>query len=413
MKMITRQYVAIVLILFYSPISGQSTLLDISGSKTCHYTDTIASTDISFLGNDPRVVAMVNTICESAGISQDFKLEGGNVPSVSAVIDETGKYLFYSLFKARTLLDSDPKQLYLLLAHAIGHLNSDHQLEDAFRLKEESEADDFMGRALFGVNDFVSLDEVLMLLDQDQYIYTYLYPASLPEMRKNIIINGWKSEEGLVKAKDNLGYLDDLNVQKGLPLSPFVIKGCPKFHAIPLDLVSECKKVGDIDSILVADLSKLGYEKRSYYSAPNGFALLTAVEQIDQNGKPLQGKNRWVDYPSTNSMDSFFAYLSSLIFPQKGFFRLFVFLVSDEFLGRESGKLDARIAEEWLESGEYWLPNSVKNIPLNPSKHRFFLLIYEFEANTTDKKIKPICRQWLPIKKHLDNSGFENPLNNK
>ncbi len=46
-------------------------------------------------------------------------------------------------------------------------------------------------------------------------------------------------------------------------------------------------QLADVDDILLKALRKCGYTDKSHYYVPNGFALVTRIEQIDENGVPL------------------------------------------------------------------------------------------------------------------------------
>ncbi len=392
------------LLLFSLLVYSQSSSIDLS--HRCGYTPAEFTDALYFFGNDPRVEQIVDQICRAAGIPKSFKVQGANVPSVAAIRDESGDYLLYSLSFTRELLDTKPLVLYAILTHEIGHFARDHHLDGRFRLKEESSADEFVGRTLFQLSNFSSLQQVRWAMQQVPFAYEQLYKNG---MRDQIISNGWNTADGLVKSNSNLGYLDnETNVEK-LPLPVFTLRGCPRSYQYPLENLKGCTKVKDLDKVLVNTLQKLGYEQLSYYSAPNGFALLTPVEQIDRNAAPLTGKERWQDYPSVGSFSGIFDYLSSLVLPKKGYFRLFVFLVSDQNAQREKGKLAAEDARAWLQEGAFWLPDAIGEKPLT-SDHRFSILIYEFEAPETTKKLTEKCESLFTIKAHLDNSGIGGSL---
>ncbi|GJM32075.1 MAG: hypothetical protein DHS20C18_10760 [Saprospiraceae bacterium] len=378
----------------------------IDPSKRCLYTQAEFSDQIYFFGNDPRVEQIVDEIIRATGIAKNFKVAAANIPSVAAVKDRSGNYLLYSLSYTRQLLPSNPDLLYTILAHEIGHFAREHKLDGKFRVTEESSADEFMGRALFQLRNFGSLYKVLQINRRAPFAYNYLYQNG---MRDKIISNGWNTSDGIVKSNGNLGYLDNENNVEKLPLPLFTVKGCPRVHPFPIQGFTNCKTIKDIDQLLVRMLNTLGYEQKSYYYAPNGFAMLTSLEQIDRSGKPLLGVERWQDYPSVTGFDGIFDYLSSLVLPKKGYFRLFVFLVSDQNVDSQNGKLNAGDAKAWLREGGFWLPASIGD-KLLTDNHRFSILIYEFEAPETTKKMKECCESLFTIKDHLNTSGIGNAL---
>ncbi len=387
-----------------APLPAQ--LTDVESLPHCFYTQQNLREDLYLMGEDERVDQIVSNICEAAGIERNFTLSAANVPTVALIRDESGDYLLYSMRFVRSLLEEAPELLYFVLAHEIGHLYHDHKLNGDFRLREESVADEFTGQLLYRLAQFSSREQVLFYGRQLSFTYAGLYPEG---MRTQIIGNGWDRAEGIVRSNQQLAYLEEQKNRAGLPLPVFKIRGCPRFKDMAHQYLKQCGTLKDFDSMLTSALDRLGYEQRSYFGTPNGFALLTAVEQIDEEGSPLPGRQRWQDYPATKDFDGLMDYLSALILPRKGYFRLFVFLVADRNAERGEAELSSSSARAWLRAGGYRLPEEIGQLPVS-SRHKCTVLLYEFEVPASDSSLEEHCDQFLSVRQHLDRSGLAKNL---
>lgn len=221
-----------------------------------------------------------------------------------------------------------------------------------------------------------------------------------------VIADGWRASEGLVKAESNLGYLSNEDNRNDLPLPRFELNGCPRHHLFPTSLLEGCEQLKDVDNKITAALRALDYETHSYYYAPNGFALLTPIEQIRSDGTALEGVERWQDFPAGSDFEGILAYLASLVQPQHGYFRLFVFVVADRPIRNSGGDMGADEAKEWLKDGGGWLPPEIGNRLLT-ANHKISVYIYEFKAPESTKIIAEECDPFLTIREHLNRSGLQ------
>lgn len=356
-----------------------------------------------FSSGDENLEKMVVEICQAAGVVQDFEVVSASVQGIAAVVDHSGKYLLYSRRYVRNLMSSNQSLLYAMLAHEIGHLVRGHELDGNFRLREESAADEFMGRVLYELKQTGSLAETLNAVRKERFAYAHLLNYG---MRSKMIANGWNAADGLLRSKSNLGYLDNEINQNNLPLPLFNLRGCPQFYDMPSSFLSNCMKLEDVDHLLKSSLNQLGYSQLSYYYAPNGFALLTPVEQINKDGLALPGAERWKDYPAGSRFDGVLDYLSSLILPKPGHFRLFIFLVTDQNVRHSGQKIKADEVQAWLQNGGYWLPEVIGSQDFTPG-HHLTVLVFEFQAPESTKKLSQQCSNQLftPVE-HLSRAGL-------
>lgn len=166
---------------------------------------------------------------------------------------------------------------------------------------------------------------------------------------------------------------------------------------------SQSKTLFDVDDILTVALSELGYDDRSYFEIPDGFALVTRIEQINEDGTPFAMPARWsVTIKAYDSLN-WDSYLKALIFPPSGFFRIIVFAVTNKPFTSSHKKPTKVGAEGWLKVGFSELPASIGDKGFGPS-YRCTALIYEFKKMETDgaEQIKGS----LTGTEHLKKSGL-------
>lgn len=387
-------------------ICVEAQLQDIDLSHSCLYSVKDFEDPLYSFGEESRVADMVAEICAVMGVEQNFKVMSATVPTVGAVRDSTGYYLLYSPLYAQTLLDENPRKLYAALAHEVGHFARNHRMDGQFRLKEETAADEFMGRALFHLPAFTSLPPTLTIIEQESFAYAGLFA---PRKRADFVSRGWLAVEAVVRSNANLGYLDSKDNQEALPIPAFKLQGCPRPFHFPQKVIANCNNLADVDLLLQAGLQELGYDRHGYFHVPNGFAILTPIEQILSNGKALEGKDRWKDYPAGTDYEGILDYLSSLLQPRQGYFRLFVFVVTNQNVPKEAKKMEPGNAKEWLSSGGDRLPPRIGSISLSP-EHKASVFIYEFTATKAVKVIEEDCQNRLLVKEHLTQSGLQQAL---
>jgi hypothetical protein len=140
------------------------------------------------------------------------------------------------------------------------------------------------------------------------------------------------------------------------------------------------KKAGtlkDVNSILSHALNYCGYSEVSYYYIPNGFAMVTRIEQIDEDGTSLDDADRWSVETSFGKL-SWKKYLKSLFFSTPGYFRIIVFVVTDQPFTTSGEKVSKDAATKWLHKGLNVLPKEIGKVNFT-SDYNCTALIYEFK----------------------------------
>lgn len=173
-------------------------------------------------------------------------------------------------------------------------------------------------------------------------------------------------------------------------------------------LSSHVNNLGDIDQILTQALDETGYYERSYYAVPDGFAVVTRLERIHNDGTPATNK-RWSINDDRIQVLSFSQYLRSLFFADPGLFRVVVFLVTPHPFNQTDRQVSRDEAIEWLSEGFNILPLFVADKRFT-REFNVTALVYQFEKKENQDPI--IMRPSnMTGKKHLQAAGILEFLN--
>ena len=145
---------------------------------------------------------------------------------------------------------------------------------------------------------------------------------------------------------------------------------------------------------LEAKLKNAGYRGENNYthfSHGSEFALVTRLEQINEDGTPLSGSIRWTEFvPPANS---FASYTNYLLKGKRAYFRSIAFVVSQEEFNPLRGLPPAfETVKGWMITGNPFLvdtgPGSVagQETVLN-EKYKCYVLIYIFEKHTSEDAV--------------------------
>jgi len=175
--------------------------------------------------------------------------------------------------------------------------------------------------------------------------------------------------------------------------------------SIPINIKKEEKwNLGNVGEVLRVALDSCGYKGLRYYQVPNGFALITRMEQITKKGKPLPDRIRWLDDTRYIKEFSIVALLKALLTVNKGYYRTIVFVVtSSENFSSKDGETLKKDVESWFKSGLYKLPLCTAEDAYT-DKHYLTALIYEFKVSEKDQK--PVLSPFVDVKKHLELSNI-------
>ena len=179
----------------------------------------------------------------------------------------------------------------------------------------------------------------------------------------------------------------------------------------------EIKTLGKVAELLEKRLADRGYSDFRYYGVRgDGFALVTRLERIDQNGRPLEGIRR-PNYDQLKSIEltrtpfTLQRYLAALIRPgtnevSEAHFRLFVFLVTTESVTTNPQlAVDLPTIRNWVTLGSLSLDKENKMKPFTKN-HSVVILVYEIVC-APPKEPWMLVPSSLPGHMHVEASGLE------
>ena len=176
------------------------------------------------------------------------------------------------------------------------------------------------------------------------------------------------------------------------PMMPIFEWPPPKASAyatVPSELLTKKNKqttLKDVAKRLDKAFNKAGYREKSWYYTPNGFAIVTRLEQMYPDGRPKESKIRFAPKVEPITEFSPSSYVKALLKPRTGQYRIFVAIVtSHPFPQDVNATLTMSQAMHWLPRGLNQFPNDLGK-DLFTDKHTCTILIYEFEKTTSDHK---------------------------
>lgn len=162
--------------------------------------------------------------------------------------------------------------------------------------------------------------------------------------------------------------------------------------------------LGQVADWLTQTLDQRSYFDRSYHAVPNGFALVTRLERIKDDGTPFAGTDRW---PTDLTVEGFSLarYLQALFAAPEGRYRVLVFVVTPELVTPSGERPTERYMLGLLSGGADRLPASVRDAPLTPD-HTCVALIYEFERRGLQGQPALLVPGHLTGRDHLVAAGL-------
>jgi hypothetical protein len=162
----------------------------------------------------------------------------------------------------------------------------------------------------------------------------------------------------------------------------------------------------DLEAHLSKALIDAGYSSFSYHGAGcHGFAVMPEFEEIEANGK------RKSKIAVRRSPFDLAAYFEGLFAAPYGYYRQIIFVVTDVPLTVDDEYPLESELRTIQRAGASALPNVYSRIAYEPSRYRFYALIYEFEKDEGDTAATlrgPKSR--LSLDEHLVGAGiFQTP----
>jgi hypothetical protein len=194
-----------------------------------------------------------------------------------------------------------------------------------------------------------------------------------------------------------------------LPLFPWPPPQASATEVIPSPLVeveSGRTRLRDVDRRITAALEQNGYYESSYYAVTKGFALVTKMEQIESDGTPKEGPQRWVLVPQRPEKFTLARYITALFGATPGHYRTIVFIVTPGAFTQSSAVVTREEANAWLGGGLNRLPASIGNLEFSREDYACTALIYEFERPTETEEATLRLPGLIPGRIHLVKAGI-------
>lgn len=154
-------------------------------------------------------------------------------------------------------------------------------------------------------------------------------------------------------------------------------------------------------------LNRVGYSQYSFYNFPHGFALVSRLERINDDGRPAADAFRYM--PSNQTDFSLTEYLSGLFVAPVGHYRQIVFIVTDLPVVANGAPLSENGASRVLHGGASGLSARLRTIPFS-ANHDVIALIYEFQKTGRVGQMRQMDASPLSAQAHLVRSGLYTAL---
>jgi hypothetical protein len=179
---------------------------------------------------------------------------------------------------------------------------------------------------------------------------------------------------------------------------------------IPKEAFPVTKTVGQTVSYLESALNRTGYFERSFYIVPGGIAEVTRLEHIHADGKPFEEPYRWSSGDEYRQNLSLSEYLGRLFAVDEGYYRVVVFVLTDQAFGSSDSIITPTEATHWLSHGYNTLPADLTERPMSDAR-QCTALIYEFQK---PHGLPPLLLLPSPVeaRQHLIASGLLTALMN-
>ncbi|HEX4638068.1 MAG TPA: hypothetical protein VH170_01130 [Chthoniobacterales bacterium] len=165
-----------------------------------------------------------------------------------------------------------------------------------------------------------------------------------------------------------------------IPQFPFPPPQASASDEIPRELLVAEKtgpKLKDVDAVLSRAFAKCGYGEKSFYAVPDGFAMASRLEQINDDGS--FNANRWSLQTAAMKSFSIESYLHALFQTRAGHFRVVVFVVTNHPFQQTDVKVNSDEAKSWVRKGLNQLPKKIGDRDFTDD-YTCTVLVYEFKS---------------------------------
>jgi len=162
----------------------------------------------------------------------------------------------------------------------------------------------------------------------------------------------------------------------------------------------------DVDARISNALATAGYDEKSYYGVPQGFAIVTRLEQMNSEGYP-EFSDRWVSSiaPLRITEFSLTKYLQALFGVAQGHYRVFVFIVTSDIVVQSGTPVSQGQAGTWFIGGANKLPIEMEAWPYTEN-HTCTVYIYEFVQSGVGENANQNIPSTITGRQHLERAGL-------
>ncbi len=166
--------------------------------------------------------------------------------------------------------------------------------------------------------------------------------------------------------------------------------------------------LGEVSERLERALIAAGYVEYGYlHIGCSGFAMVTRMERIDEDGRPMAGAERYAP-PERSESWSLSSYVARLFFAPPGYYRQIVFAATDRPYDPDNladaptrEALDTMMARADVTA----LPETMLDRPFS-RRHQLHALIYEFEKSPGDRNVAQLIPSRLQGPQHIEQAGI-------
>lgn len=160
----------------------------------------------------------------------------------------------------------------------------------------------------------------------------------------------------------------------------------------------------DVNRRISARLDSAGYGRWWYFSVPDGFAMATPLERVDQSGRPAPEDERWAAGKAL-FRGGLGAYFKRVMKGDSARFRMLVFVVSPHKLQTSADPANETDVRRWTTTGRRSLSDDVSQVRFGAS--HVFLFVYEFtRTRGRDAALAQDRNRMLPFRLHAASLGI-------
>jgi hypothetical protein len=175
---------------------------------------------------------------------------------------------------------------------------------------------------------------------------------------------------------------------------------------LPSTIVRNANSLADVAQEIIGALHSAGYLEYGFFYVPYGFALVTHLEQIEDDGTPRNDEFRWRSELAVGMRRfSLSEYLRVLFLAPAGRYRNIMFIVSPVDFAPTDTQITRQGANKWLLQSQPSLPEVYSRVRFD-QHYKIIALIYEFYAYGRTSEPVIILPSAIPAVKHLTSANL-------